>query len=253
MKIRSAIMACLGFSVAATAQLSPPGMGETKEAYWSAIGLNQKLTEKDNSITYVGVGRISGIQEDGVMNKPSIFVVNEEVYHKLSTHLKYSGALSYRRQHEYDAGPGIAGTDEIKQEFRVYGRLQYGLEIASVKWNNTLREEARKFYADDFSDVENGFQLRTRLKTQVVIPLDHESHNTILWSAEALFSAASDSHHGWDGMGYKESRFCLYYSLSPANIPVTFDIGYMNDLMGHGSQMADANYLAMDIIVKDLF
>lgn len=253
MKIVLAILAYLGFTVTATAQLSPPGMGETKTAYWSAIGINQKLDENNSSTTYIGLGRISGEAGSDPMDKPSIFIVNEEFYHKFSPHWRYSLALSYRRQHEYEAVESLAETDVIQQEFRAYGRLQYGLRIGSVKWNNTIREEARRFYADDFSAVENGFQLRTRFKTQVSVPLDAGAHSAILGSAEALFSAARDSDHGWQGMGYKESRFCLYYSLSPESLPVTFDVGYMNDLIGHGSHTTDASYVAMDIIVKDPF
>ncbi|MCW4467573.1 DUF2490 domain-containing protein [Flavobacterium sp. MFBS3-15] len=251
MKIRFAILACLGVAATAWAQLSPPGMGATKTAYWSAIGINQKLGENNSTTAYLGWGRVSGADGGSPVDMPLIFVANQEFYHKFSPRWKYSVALSYRRQHEYEAGEGLADTDAIQQEFRVYGRLQYSQDIGGVKWATTLRQEVRRFYADDFSDAEYGLQLRTRFKTQVSVPLN--SHNSIMGSAEALFSASRDNHAGWQGMGYKESRFCLYYSLSPESLPVTFDVGYMNDLMGHGSHTADASYVAIDIIVKDPF
>lgn len=72
-------------------------------------------------------------------------------------------------------------------------------------------------------------------------------------SAEALFAMADDKTEGWDDPEYKEARFCLYYSYSPHNMPVTFDIGYMNDLIGNGHDTEDASYIAMDIIIKDPF
>ena len=72
-------------------------------------------------------------------------------------------------------------------------------------------------------------------------------------SAEALFSITNDSSKGWGKPDYKESRFCLYYCYSPDDFPVTFDIGYMNDLIGYGSHITDASYLAVDIIIKNPF
>lgn len=253
MKLRFAILGCLGFCTTALAQLSPPGMGETKIAYWSAIGVSQKVSENNSTTAYVGWGMISGTDSDSPLEKPSIFVVNEEFYHKFGKNWKGSLALSYRRQHEYDESEDLPETDVMQQEFRAYGRIQYALDLGGVKWATTFRQEARRFCADDFSNVEDGLQLRTRFKTQFFVPMDAAEHHSIMGSAEALFSAARDSHEGWDGMGYKESRFCLYYSLSPESLPLTFDIGYMNDLIGHGSHTTDASYVAMDIIVKDPF
>lgn len=234
------------------AQLSPPGLGETKTAFWSAIGVKQKINAKNSSTTYFGIGRISGDATANMFNKPSIMVLNEEVYHKISPNLQYSVALSYRRQHEYEEFE-VAETESVQQEFRLYGRLAYTAHPGQVEWKTTLREEVRKFYDSDFGEVSDGLQLRTRFKTQVAIPLDTDKENNLLGSAEALFSVTDDVNDGWGNFGYKESRFCLYYSYAPDNLPVVFDVGYMNDLIGHGHHVTDASYLALDIIIKNPF
>lgn len=237
----------------AMAQLSPPGMGETNTAFWSAVGVKQEIRKKNTSITYVGFGRISGNNGNDPLDMPSIFVLNQEFYHKLNSNWKYSFAVSYRRQHDYDEGSDMQKWATIKQEFRVYGRLHYTADLGNVKWTTTLRQEARKFYTDDFAQVPDRLQFRTRAKTQLIVPLDGDGENTLAGSAEALFSITNDNDEGWGDLEYKESRFCLYYCLSPKGLHVTFDIGYMNDLIGYGSHTADANYLAMDIIVQDPF
>lgn len=241
------------FTTAAFAQLSPPGLGESETAFWSAVGVSQKLDDKNTSKTYFGMGYISGNESANPFNAPSIIVLNQEFYHKLNLKWQYSYALSYRRQHEYDEDFDVPEDKGIKQEFRVYGRIGYTAHIGNLKWAATLRQEVRKFYSDDFTQVPDGFQLRTRLKTQLTLSLNASATNSLTGSAEVLFAIANDHNDGWSQPDYKETRFCLYYSYSPKESPVTFDIGYMNDLIGYGSGTADVSYLAMDIVIKDPF
>lgn len=248
-----ALIFCFIFSIKAFAQLTPPGLGETNTAFWSAIGVSQKLNEKNSSKTYFGTGYISGTESEDPFNAPSIMVLNQEFYHKLNSKWQYSYALSYRRQHEYDEQFDKPEEVDVRQEFRAYGRFSYTTHIGSLKWSTTVRQEVRKFYSDIFAQVENSLQLRTRLKTQLFFPLDHDSHNSLIGSAEALFAVANDHNEGWDSPEYKEARFCVYYSYSPESMPVTFDVGYMNDLIGNGHDTVDASYIAMDIIIKDPF
>lgn len=243
----------LFFSFTAIAQLSPPGLGSTNTAFWSAVGVKQKLSEKNSSITYVGMGRISGIESNNAFSMPSILVLNEEFNHKLNKNWSYSAALSYRRQRQYDEGFEELESTVVNQEFRVYGRLKYSVDLGSAKWSTTFRQEVRKFYTADFAQVPDGLQLRSRLKTQLLFPLDSDKENSLMGSAEALFAIANDSGTGWGTPAYKESRFCLYYCYSPDSLPVTFDVGYMNDLMGHGHHTTDASYLAVDIIIENPF
>ena len=237
------------------AQLSPPGLGTTQTAFWGAVGVRQQLDAKNTSVTYVGIGRISDPQGDtNPFKKQSIIVLNQEFYHKLSKRWQYSYALSYRSQNQYSSEePFEEKSPATHQEFRGYGRLSYTTMLGSVQWKTTFREEARKFYTPDFETVENDFQLRSRFKTQATVALDSYSESSLIGSAEALFSIGNDDTQGWSNFEYKESRFCLYYSYSPDSMPVTFDVGYMNDLIGHGHHIKDANYLAFDIVLENVF
>lgn len=246
----AAAIVCSSYS---HAQLSPPGLGDTNSAYWNAAGIRQKINEKNTSLTYIGSGRISGPDGENPLDKPSIYVVNEEVYHKINTAWQYSYALSYRRQYHYTALISNPDDAEIHQEFRTYGRVSHSNTLGSFKWKNTLRQELRKFFNPEFGDIENSLQLRTRLKTQLTATIDNSKTSSITASAEALFSVPYDDASGWGNYEYKESRFCLYYTLKPKSLPVVFDLGYMNDLVGTGHDVMDANYIAFDIILENPF
>lgn len=255
MKVLPVLLICLFLNYTnANAQLSPPGLGDTHEAFWSAIGVQQKINEKTTSMTYFGEGRISGAGSNDMMKEQSILVLNEEVYRAVNKNWKYSYALSYRRQDQYgNYSPYELEHPAIQQEFRVYGRLSNTISVNRLKWKNTIRQEVRKFYTPDFDNPEDVMQLRTRLKAQVSLQLGSTNENRLTGSAEALFSISDETNAGWGSFGYKESRFCFYYSYAPKSLPVTFDVGYMNDLMGYGHDVADANYLAFDIILENPF
>jgi len=238
----------------AYAQLSPPGLGNTRDAFWSAIGVRQKISEKTTSMTYFGEGRISGPESNDLMKEQSILVLNEEIYHKLSPKWQYSYALSYRRQDIYSTNkPYELHDPAIQQEFRIYGRMSNTIALGRARWKNTVRQEARKFFTPHFDNPEDIFQFRTRLKTQFTVPLGMSNENHLIGSAEALLSISDERHEGWGNYGYKESRFCFYYSYAPKSAPVTFDVGYMNNLIGRGHNVTDAHYLAFDIILEKPF
>jgi Protein of unknown function (DUF2490) len=244
---------CLPFS--SHAQLSPPGLGATQTAFWSALGVRQKLDANNTSLTYFGLGRISDPDgDDNPLKKQSIIVLNEELYHKINKNWAYSYALSYRRQNEYASErPYQPETPLTQQEFRTYGRVSYASMIGRLKWKNTIRQEIRKFFTPGFNDSENGLQLRTRLKSQLTVPVGADTQNSVIVSAEALFNISNDPETGWGKFGYKESRFCLYYSYKPNMLPVTIDLGYMNNLIGYGTALKDASYIALDIVLENPF
>jgi hypothetical protein len=249
------LLLLLFFIPACNAQISPPGLGSTQTAFWGAIGAKQMLDAKNTSMTYIGIGRISNPDGDtNPFKKQSLMVLNEEIYHKINTHWQYSYALSYRRQNQYEhESPYERKSPLVHQEFRGYGRISYSVDIGNVKWKSTYRQELRTFYTADFESVDEDFQLRSRFKTQAAVALDNDKEYSLLGSAEALFSIANDDTQGWGDYEYKESRFCLYYSYAPHSLPVVFDIGYMNDLIGHGHHVKDASYLAFDVILQNVF
>ncbi|MBO9584859.1 MAG: DUF2490 domain-containing protein [Flavobacterium sp.] len=240
------------------AQLSPPGLGEAKNASWFAFGVRQSLDslKQKESTTYVGVGLKSSPDENNPFSKMAILVINEEISNRYKKNWEYSYALSYRRSNNYDSAAPYETLDPaIEQEFRVYGRYSYVMEANGLKWKNTVRQEFRKFFNPDFSNAEENFQLRTRFKTQLSLDLGTTKTHHIIGGAEALFAISKENEpeKQWSKFDYKESRFTLYYSLSPHEIPFIFDVGYMYNLIGKGADISDVNYLAVDIIWKNPF
>lgn len=239
------------------AQLSPPGLGKAKTASWFAFGLKQSLDsmKRMESTTYIGMGRKSGLDESNPMSNFAILVINEEISNHFREHWIFSYALSYRRSNLFEPfAPYEDLNPAIEQEFRAYSRFSYVTGNDGIQWKNTMRQEFRKFYNSDFSNPDETFQLRTRFKTQLNIDLGTQKIHQIIGSAEILFSISKENYpeNKWSKFGYKESRFGLYYSLSPRDIPFVFDFGYIHNIIGR-SDVVDVNYIALDIIWKNPF
>ena len=246
----------LYISTSIFSQISPPGLGKTKAASWLALGLRQVIdsSKRIQSVSYLGIGRKSGHYDYNLYLKPAIFVINQEFYHQFHPHWQYSLALSYRRQNEYqDIAPYGLDSPPIKQEFRVYGRYSHILKIKCSKIVTTFRQEFRKFYTLDFKNSDDIFQLRSRIRIHVGLDLDKTKMHKLTGSYEALFSSSRENvKQKLSPWAYKESRFCFYYSFSPHKIPVIFNIGYMNNLLGT-TVVSDVHYVAFDIILKNPF
>ncbi len=108
------------------AQISPPDLGTTNTAAWTAFGIRQFLdsANKRESFSYIGFGRISSPATTNPFFEHSIFVLNQEFYHRFHKHWRYSVAGSYRNKNEYlTTAPYEAASPPTMQEFRVYGRL----------------------------------------------------------------------------------------------------------------------------------
>ena len=239
------------------AQLSPPGLGNANNASWFAFGIKQSLDTISHNVstTYIGIGRKSSPDESNPFSKMAILVLNEEISNRYKEHWEYSYAISYRRSNLYESSaPYEELNPSIEQEFRVYGRYSYLTGNSRIKWKNTFRQEFRKFYTPDFSNTDENFQLRTRLKTQLNINLEPTSVHQIIGSAEALFAISKDNYpeNEWSKFKYKEARLGLYYSLSPPDIPFTFDFGYMHNLIGK-SDVINVDYIAFDVVWKNPF
>ena len=184
-----------------------------------------------------------------------ILVLNQEFSNHYTKHWQYSYAISYRRSDLYEsAAPYEHADPAIEQEFRLYGRYTYLTEIGAVKWKNTFRQEYRKFFNPDFTKSGEDYQFRTRLKTQVNIDLGTEKLHHIIGSAEALFAISKENRpiNEWTKFSYKESRFGVYYQLTPHEIPFTFDFGYMYNLIGKNKKTG-VNYLAIDVVWNNPF
>jgi hypothetical protein len=238
------------------AQISPPGLGVANTASWCALGIRQYLdtTKRWQSVSYVGLGRKSSPDNFSPVSKNGILVFNQEFYHQFHKNYQYSLAVSYRRQDEYsDVSPYDYKANRIKQEFRIYSRFAYSYKISRFKISPIIRQEFRKFYASDFSNLAENFQLRTRMRIQLTMNLDRQNLGKLILNAESLFAVSKENNPGkWTGFHYSESRFSFYYSVSLQKIPLTLSIGYMNNLIGMKSPRS-VHYFAFDIILENLF
>ena len=249
------VILCL-FASKTIAQISSPGLGKANSASWFAIGFSEQIKGANDknweSMTYFGMGRKSNPDNNNPFYKPALLVVNQEFYQQFHKHWKYSFALSYRKENEYsNQFPYEYEDPKWKQEFRAYGRFSYILQTNHIKFEPTFRQEFRWFRAPDFSSADENFQLRTRFRLKLSTYLDAKKIHKISVSSEQLFAISQKNEH-WTAFKYTESRFSFYYSYAPKTLPFTIDLGYMKDVVGtkNGFQ---ADYLAADIIFKDLF
>lgn len=248
----------LAFITYCNAQISPPGLGASNMASWMALGVRQSLdsANKIQSFTYVGLGRTSGPASQNPYYRQALLVVNQEFYHTIHKHWRYSGAISYRNQNEYqDDVPYESATPAHTQELRVYGRYIYQVKAKRFKFVATYRQEFRSFFAPDFNSSQSPYQLRSRFRLQAAVTLDNHKVHRLSASLETLFSSSnvSNTSNTWATFGYKEARFCFYYSVDPRNASLIFNVGYMNDLIGRGADVQSVSYLALDVIWENPF
>jgi hypothetical protein len=231
-------------------------MGPGKTASWTAAGLRQDLDAvgRWESMSYVGFGTISNRNNANLYEKPAILVLNQEFYDQFRKDLVYSFAVSYRRQNEYESEPPFRAADPpIRQEFRLYGRFSHVSKFSAVKWVNTFRSEIRNFFPRHTGNDAEVLQFRLRLRSQVRWTIDDEGIHGLIGSAEILASVGKLEQTGWTDFDYREMRFCLYYSLNPKGLPVGFDFGYMNNLLGSEKPLYDVHYLAIDVTWNNPF
>ncbi|WP_284464210.1 DUF2490 domain-containing protein [Chryseobacterium sp.] len=246
------ILGCMG-SVA-NAQISPPGLGDANTAFWSAFGVKRELDSlgKKQTMSYIAIGRKSSPDNDNLFSKQAIFVLNHEVYNSFAPHQQYSYAISYRRQPQYESDAPYE-KENTEQEFRIYGRYAYTFNLGKkFKLKNTVRQEFRKFFDADFHKVEEDFQLRTRIKSQLTYNLSPTNNQKLAISAEALFSVShlNEPEQHWNSFGYREMRLSAYYMFNIPHSPFTVDIGYMDDLIRDSKSIhkGGVHYLAADLI-----
>jgi hypothetical protein len=244
------------FSARSAAQIAPPGLGEARAASWSAFGVRQDVDAvgRRESMTYIGVGTISDLNNGNMFEKFAMLVLTEELYDNFRRDLYYSLALTYRRQHRQALDPLSELADPAaRNELRLYARFGHVFEVERFELKNTLRPELRFFFAPGLPSDEEVFQFRLRFKTQATWTFDQAGVHRFSASAEVLAANARERDGDRVRFDYLESRFCLYYSIHPRRSPIVVDLGYMNNLLGTGTSRVDVHYLALDLVWKNPF
>ncbi len=252
------VLVCsLILSLQGLAQVIPPGLGKTNAASWFAFGIQQDLDDinKWSSTTYVGIARVSDPDNYNLLQKHSIFILNQEFKNKFAKNWEYSLALSYRNQRNYaDSAPYDLDDPSTKQEFRLYGRLSRIFKTSFLEITPTFRQEVQKYFTSDFGAYPENMRLRSRFRVKFKAPLTKDKKHSISLYSEQLFSTSlsSEGDKDWSRFEYKDSRFSLYYTLSPEHINWDFNVGYMNNLIGK-SNASSTHYLGVDVIWKNPF
>lgn len=245
-------------SFSAMTQVIPPGLGDTKMAGWMAFGIQQDLDTVSgkgwSSTSYFGFGRMSDPDNYNLLQKPAIFILNQEFKNKFSEKWEYSLAFSYRNQKNYSDTEPYERTDPAsKQEFRLYGRLSRIFKTSFVEITPTFRQELQKYFTGDFGSYPESFRLRSRFRVKFKVPLSmDEVHKLSLYSEQLFSTSLKTEPNRWTPFEYKDSRFSLYYTLSPKEIPWDFNMGYMNNLIGKKAPFS-AHYVGLDLIWKNPF
>src|SRR5690606_40055434 len=107
----------------------------------------------------------------------------------------------------------VTGVQTCALPIWLYGRFSYIFKTGRLKFTPTIRQEFRKFYAPDFTNTDENFQLRSRFRLQLAINLDVDKHHKLTFNSEQLFSISKETTQ-WSDFNYRESRFSLYYSYS---------------------------------------
>lgn len=241
-----------------SAQTVPPGLGKTNLSSWIAVGVKQDLDSiKDkgwSSSTYAGIGRVSNQNSHNPFKYPGVFIINQEFYNRFHYRWEYSLALSYRKQDVYLKDVPYSHADPpYKNELRLYSRFSYLWKTNFMDITPTVRQEVSKYYTPEWSDFSEDWRLRTRFRLKFDIPLNNKENKRFILYSEQLFSTSRNQTSGsWSQFKYADSRFSFYFSMSPQNIPVTFNFGYMLNWI-NATPNYTGHYFAIDVILKNPF
>jgi hypothetical protein len=256
MKTKTLLLFLL-FGLHSYAQLTPPGLGSnSKMNLWFAIGLDQKLDSagRFSSMTYFGIAAQSTVENTNVFEHLGIFVINEEVKFRFKPTWSVSLAASYRHQNEFEKTfPYLAAEDQFKQEFRVYSRITKSWKKKGVP-SIAIRQEYRKFYDPEFRDWKVSAAFRSRLKFQSEFNLVPSKRLTAIVGCEFLFSTEfQEKNQEWKHFEYGETRLSAIISYYSKNHKISYNIGYMNDLLHVPAGERSVHYISTSIIFKNLF
>src|SRR5699024_767688 len=149
--------------------------------------------------------------------------------------------------------PDVHDDPRFKQEMRLYGKISYLYKVLNFDITPTLRQEVIKYYTPDFKDYSESLRIRSRFRIKVGLPLDANNiHRISLYSELVVSVCQSGVSNGWGSFNYSDSRFSVYYSWSPLQVPFSIDIGYMYNVVGKEPEYT-GNYLGIDFVLKNIF
>ncbi|MNJ86303.1 hypothetical protein D3C87_37950 [compost metagenome] len=251
------LLLVLFFSSFSFGQLTPPGLGSnSKLNSWFALGLDQQLDSagRFSSMTYFGIAGQSTVDNVNIFDRLGILVFNQEMKFKFRPIWNVSLAASYRHQNEFQKTyPYLAAEDRFKQEFRIYSRITKNWK---KKWIPSIafRQEYRRFYDPEFREWEVSSAFRSRLKFQSEFALISSEKLTAIVGTEFLFSTEfQEDTQSWQHFQYGETRLSAIFSYHTNNNRISYNLGYMNDLLHVPAGNKSVHYISASIVFKNIF
>lgn len=238
----------------AQAQLTPPGLDDTNNAFWTALGLSQKISTKWSSSSYIGEGRDSDPDNHRLLTRQAIFVLNEELQYNFNKFWATSMCISYRIQNRYEhVAPFDADEPAVKDETRFYSRLYARPSVGRSQLAFSFRPEYRTYRYHHHLWTPIDKEIRLRLKGQWAIPLNDDKTDQIIFADEVLFASdhmLSPTAERWTHMSYTENRIGTFYRHAFKHPSIVADFGVMQQVGADGDYIA---HMAFDIILVDPF
>jgi len=231
-----------GAFLTASAQISPPGLDDTRGVLWGAVGFTQNLGPKWQTMVYAGASRESNPNNFSVLSKPAISVIDVSQLYRIDEHWSLSAAVSYREQNRYSDEPPYESKDPaIRDEIRYYMRVYYRHKVNRIALTYSFRPEFRTYHPSAIL-----YEYRFRLKGQVAIPLNKTSSNQLIVGNEILTVAEPR----FADYNYTEDRATIYFRHTFANPSLIADVGLMSQVLaGEGL----ITHVAFDFIFVDPF
>lgn len=242
------------------AQISPPGLDDTHVVLWGAFGINQSIGKKWFNQSYVGGSRFSDPNNDALIKKQAIYVVEQQTYRQLGKHWQLGFCLSIRGQNMYlDDPPYEEATPGIRREIRYYLRLFYRHQIGKFSFAYSFRPEWRNFYSPDWSNFYSTPKaLRYRAKAQAGLALGDSKSSSIILANEFLFVEVEQRQPAgnleWNSLAFSEDRISTYYRHTFKKPAVIVDVGIMQQLNFKGATFSsDFVHFAFDVVFVNPF
>lgn len=226
----------------AFAQISPPGIDGTNTSFWSAIGINQKFSDRWMTSVYGGASRQGNPENYSLIQKPGMLVLSEETMFQINPKWAIALGVSYRKQSRYEEESPYSPADLEVDEERFYFRFYLREKLGKLKLTFSFRPELRFYFGDHghtWSPVDE--EVRFRMKGQAAIPLNEANTNQFIVANE-IFTATDR----WTSYAFTEDRIATYFRHDFKRL-VSADVGIMHQLKADGDYVV---HVAFDVILK---
>jgi len=215
-----------------SAQISPPGLDDTRAVVWGAVGFSQQIGAKWQTTMYLGTSRESNPDSYSFFSKPAISVMDLNQTYSFNQHWQLAGCVSFRMQSRYEDDPPYDLNDPaLRDEIRYYMRLFYRHKINRVSFAYSFRPEYRTYYNHSHPWDPVPQEFRFRLKAQVSIPLNPSGSNQFIVGNELLSATDHHVHNNerprWTHYAYTEDRLTTYFRHTFNKPSLIVDLGFM--------------------------